>query len=104
MTEKVKEKYKDKLQQALAECETGKQANLICEVVNVLIDYITGNEWQTGEPKEKGYYLVTNGENKPDIRKWDNGWYHDMYRRYTDKELEIIAWKKIEPYEHERKE
>lgn len=57
------------------------------------------NEWQTDTPKESGYYLVTNGADKLDIRKYDNGWYHDMYRRYTNEELEIIAWKKVEPYE-----
>lgn len=40
MTDKFKKKYKEKLQQALAECETVKQVNAIYEVVNVLIDYI----------------------------------------------------------------
>ncbi len=44
MTDKFKKKYKNKLQQALAECETGIQANAICEVTNVLIDYIIYQE------------------------------------------------------------
>lgn len=82
-------------------CYPGNQgkrtrSEIINIAINTVLEYLT---WQTGEPKEKGYYLVTNGENKPDIRKWDNGWYHDMYRRYSDEELKVIAWKKIEPYE-----
>lgn len=56
------------------------------------------NEWRTGTPQESGFYLVTNGANKLDIRKYDSGWYHDMYRRYTNEELKVIAWKKVEPY------
>ena len=71
------------------------RSEIINMVINAVLEHLA---WQTGEPKEKGYYLVTNGENKPDIRKWDNGWYHDMYRRYSDDELKVIAWKKIEVY------
>lgn len=52
MTDKFKKKYKDKLQKALAECETGKQANLIYEVVNVLIDYITYKEKTVADIRE----------------------------------------------------
>ena len=50
-------------------------------------------------PIESGYYLVTNGAKELDIRKYDYGWFHDMYRRYSDEELKVIAWRKINPFE-----
>ena len=52
-----------------------------------------------GLPIESGHYLVTNGAKELDIRKYDNGWFHDMYRRYSDEELKVIAWRKINPFE-----
>ena len=75
----------------------------LLEALDIAIDSLD-NEWQTDKPKESGYYLVTNGANKVDIRKYDNGWYYDMYRRYTNEELEIVAWKKFEPYERKESE
>lgn len=63
------------------------------------------SDWVTDRPpKKSGKYLIINGEKKYDVRKYDDGWYHDMYRRYSDEELKVIAWKKIEPYERKESE
>lgn len=77
-------------------------SRVVCEYleyIKSMLDQLD-SDWVTDRPpKKSGEYIIINGEKKYDVRKYDDGWYHDMYRRYSDEELKVIAWKKIEPYE-----
>lgn len=60
-------------------------------------------KWQTGEPKERGYYLVTLTNNKVELDEYC-GIIEDELGWFEHEEDEIIAWCKlsdIKPYKEE---
>ena len=111
--EELKNKYDKKLEKALAECETGKQANAICEVTNILIDYILDNEWvdvrdrlpsedNTRPTKSSIDVLVCFNDGL--ITKGYYSYVTDMWITFSSKfKEEPIAWKPL-PQPYERKE